>query len=268
MPTLSARDLLQNIRRACHTGTVMLSLLSLAGCGFLPRPATVPMATQLERSACAQPARTLLVFLPGAGSLPDEFVREGFLREVQLRRIAADMVIADAHRGYYSQRSVLERLDADVIAPARQQGYRAIWLVGISLGGLGSLLYEEALPGRIAGVVALAPYLGEERFIETVTAAGGIATWRAPAEAPTDGVFEPRLWRWLQGYGAAAGSPATRPPLYLGYGASDRFAASNAMLGAVLPPAQVFITPGGHDWNAWRPLWRDILQVLPLPRCD
>jgi pimeloyl-ACP methyl ester carboxylesterase len=244
---------------------LVLLLLFVAGCGFLPRPTTVPMATRQERSVCPQPASTLLVFLPGAGSLPDEFVREGFLREVQSRRIAADMLIADAHRGYYSQRSVLVRLDADVIAPARQQGYRAIWLVGISLGGLGAMLYEEALPGRVTGLVALAPYLGDERFIETVSAAGGIAGWRAPPEAPTDGVFETRLWRWLQGYAAPAA--AARPPIYLGYGASDRFAASNALLGAVLPPAQVFTTRGGHDWNAWRPLWRDVLQVLPLPHC-
>jgi len=255
-------------RRTAGRGALLLAaLFALAGCGFLPRPTTVPMGTQLERSACPTPAQTLVVFLPGAGSLPGEFVREGFLREMQSRRIAADMLIADAHRGYYSQRTVLERIDADAIGPARAQGYRSIWLVGISLGGLGALLHEEALPGRVAGLVALAPYLGEERFIDGVAAAGGLANWRAPSQPAAEGAFESRLWRWLQGYAASTGAASARPPLYLGYGLQDRFKDSNALLGAVLPPAQVFTTQGGHDWPAWRALWTGMLAVLPLPHC-
>jgi len=253
-------------RALSRAALLLAALLPLAGCGFLPRPTTVPMPTQLEPSACAGPVQTLVVFLPGAGSLPVEFVREGFLREMQERRIAADMLIADAHRGYYNQRSVLERLEADVIAPARSRGYRSIWLVGISLGGLGALLHEENMPGRVQGLVVIAPYLGEQGFIDGVKDGGGLAAWRAPSGASPEGAFEARLWRWLQGYATPATAQA-RPPLYLGYGTADRFAATNALLGAVLPPGQVFTTAGGHDWNAWRPLWREMLGVIPLPHC-
>ena len=249
---------------ACAVG---LSLL-LSGCGFLPRPTHVPIPMQQERSSCGGPVRTLLVFLPGAGSFPQEFVREGFVDQVRRRRIAADMLLVDAHRGYYNERSIVERLDADVIAPARRQGYDAVWLVGISLGGLGALIHEERSPGQVAGLVVLAPYLGEESFLRGIAAAGGLTAWRAPAHEPPAGAFEVPLWRWLQGYApGAGGAAAARPPLYLGYGTADRFAGANALLGAALPAAQVFTTDGGHDWPAWRNLWSRLLDVLPLPRC-
>ena len=32
-----------------------------------------------------------------------------------------------------------------------------------------------------------------------------------------------------------------------------------------LPPEQVFTIEGGHDWPQWRQLWRNVLDVLPLP---
>jgi len=255
------------MRLRTAAGALLVGLL-LSGCGFLPRPTIVPMAMQTERSACGGPVRTLLVFLPGAGSFPEEFVQEGFVQEVRRRGIAADMLLVDAHRGYYNERSILERLERDVIAPARSQGIDAIWLVGISLGGLGALLHEQASPGQVKGLVVLAPYLGEESVIREVAQAGGLAAWKRAAPGAADAAFDVRLWRWLQGYGAAAGGTAQqRPPLYLGYGLGDRFATPNALLGAVLPPAQVFTTQGGHDWPAWRTLWGRMLEVLPLPKC-
>ena len=133
-------------------------VLLLAGCGFW-RPAKIPMDTRLEPSACAARADTLVVFLPGAYSKPDEFVREGFVEALRRRRIAADAMLVDAHLGYYDNRSIAERLDADVIAPAHARGYLAVWLVGISIGGLGALAHEATRPGGVAGIVVLAPYL-------------------------------------------------------------------------------------------------------------
>lgn len=238
-------------------------LLLVAGCSFL-RPATVPLATDSNLASCSVKADTLLVFLPGAYSTIDEFVREGFVQEVRQRRIAADIVMADAHMTYYQQRSVTDRLEADVLAPARAAGYRAIWLVGISVGGFGALIHEEQLPGGVTGIVALAPYLGEGQLTREITRAGGLAAWQAPTGPLPLEQMETRLWRWLQGQ---AKLPTGSQALYLAYATEDRFAESHRLLAAALPPQRVFTTPGGHDWAPWRRLWQQVLAVLPLPTC-
>ena len=240
-------------------------VLLLAGCG-LWRPARIPLDTRLEPSACAARADTLVVFLPGAYSKPDEFVREGFVEALRRRHIAADAMLVDAHLGYYDNRSIAERLDADVIAPAHARGYRAVWLVGISIGGLGALAHEATRPGGVAGIVVLAPYLGQRLLATDIDIAGGLRAWRAPAGPLAPEQDDVRLWRWLQGYGTSP-LPAGRPALYLGYGLGDRFAFSHRLLAAALPPERVFTTAGGHDWPAWRRLWQQMLDVLPLPAC-
>ncbi len=244
---------------------VCAGLLLLSGCSFL-RPASVPLATDWDRASCSAKADTLLVFLPGAYSTIDEFVREGFVQEVRQRRLAADIVMADAHMAYYNNRTVIDRLEADVLLPARAAGYRAIWLVGISVGGFGALIHEEQMPGGVTGIVALAPYLGQAELSGQIARAGGLAAWQAPTGPLPSEQVETRLWRWLQAQAklpAAAGTPA----LYLAYGTEDRFAASHRLLAAALPPQHVFTTPGGHDWAPWRRLWQQALAVLPLPGC-
>lgn len=240
-------------------------VLLLSGCSFL-RPATVPLATERNLASCGAKADTLLVFLPGAYSTIDEFVREGFVQEVRQRRTAADIVMADAHMAYYNNRTMIDRLEADVLVPARAAGYRAIWLVGISVGGFGALIHEEQLPGGVTGIVALAPYLGEGALTREIARAGGLAAWQAPTGPPPPEQMETRLWRWLQEQ-TKFPSAASAPALYLAYGTEDRFAESHRLLAAALPPQRVFTTPGGHAWAPWRRLWRQVLAVLPLPTC-
>lgn len=251
--------------RQTFLAALVCSALLLSGCSFL-RTAKIPMDTQRTPSACSAKADTLLVFLPGAYSTTDEFVREGFVRELQERRIAADVLLADAHMAYYNNRSVVERLQADVLAPARAAGYRAVWLVGISVGGFGALIHEEMQPGSVAGIVVLAPYLGERRISSDIQAAGGLQAWQAPAGPLPLEQMETRLWRWLQA-NAGAQPAVGKPALYLGYGTEDRFAFSHRLLAQAMPAQQVFTTPGGHDWPVWRRLWQQALDVLPLPVC-
>ncbi len=257
------------------TSSKLRSLLAVAACAALTagcaglRPTQVPMAVAVDKSTCTAQADTLLVLLPGAYSHPDEFVREGFVQAVQERRLAVDVMRVDAHLGYYNRGTIIDRLHDDVIGPARERGYRAVWIVGISVGGFGGLIYEEARPGELAGLVVLAPYLGDRVLSSDIANAGGLARWQGALGAtPGDerSQREARLWKWLKGY-AATPAPTDRPPLFLGYGTEDRFAFSHRLLAAALPADRVFTTPGGHDWPEWMRLWRAILPTLPLPSC-
>lgn len=244
--------------------------LLCSACGGM-RKTTVPLATSLDKTTCVRNADTLLVMLPGLYSTPDEFEREGFVRAVRDNRLAADVMLVDAHIGYYNDKTILERLAADVIAPARRQGYAHIWLVGISLGGFGSLLYAQTHPNELAGLVTIAPYLGERTLGTDIANAGGLAKWNGPLGDASAGTprtpNETQLWQWLRGYVGFTQTGGARPPLYLGYGLDDRFAFSHRLLAGALPPARVFTTEGGHDWPEWRRLWQRMLPTLPLPGC-
>jgi pimeloyl-ACP methyl ester carboxylesterase len=243
-----------------------LAASGIPGCGFIPREAVVPMPTQLDKSSCIAPARTLLVILPGRGMTTRELEKEGFVAAVRSAGLAVDVLRADAHYGYYKDRSILDRLRADVVVPAQAQGYRAIWLAGISMGGLGALLYAEAHPGDVAGILMLAPYLGEPDTAEAVAKAGGPMQWPAPAGPLPDAAIGPRAWRGVQDL-LQRGDAIARPPLYLGYGLQDDFAPSLRVLAQALPAGRVFSAAGGHDWDPWLGLWRRMLAASDLPRC-
>ena len=216
-------------------------------------------------ASCAKKPGVLLVFLPGVFAMPREFVENDFPKLLREQHIDADLLLVDAHLGYYSERSIVERLQSDVIAPARSRGYAQVWLVGISLGGYGALIHSAAYrhgpAGRVDGIVVIAPYTGDVRVIGSIEDAGGLSSWPAPERSLPPNAFDVTLWRWLQGY--AKGQP--RPPLYLGYGLGDRFASREALLAAALPASHVFTAPGGHDWPTWKVLWKRMLTTLPLP---
>ena len=170
------------------------------------------------------------------------------------------MVAADAHLGYYLKGQFLERLRADVVRPDLGPVRSRPWLVGISLGGFGALAYARHHPEEVAGVVALAPYLGERRVAEEIATAGGLARWEPAATIAGDD-FQRDLWRWLQGY---AGGASDLPPIVLGFGRDDSLAPSARLLAEVLPPDHVFEAEGGHDWDAWRALWDRVLDSGPM----
>lgn len=222
------------------------------------------MDTHLQTARPGQRSDTLLVFLPGAFLKPEEFEREGFVAAVRERDVAADVMLVDANVSYYYDQSFVQRLSDDVLAPARSAGYATIWLVGISIGGFGALTHELSRPGLVDGIVALAPYLGRRPLGAEIQKAGGLRTWTAP-ETPSDDEVDRKLWPWLQQYASPQPAVRTLPPLYLGYGLADRFAANHRLLADVLPEGHVFTTEGGHDWPQWSRLWRSLLAVLPLP---
>ena len=163
-----------------------------------------------------------------------------------------DAVVVDAHLGYYFNRKVVERLRADVLLPARQQGYRRIVLVGMSLGGLGSLLCERDYPGSVDALVLLAPYLGaKDSLFDGIAAAGGPAAWARDRD-PLAGGIEEQIWTFLGTKSSAL------PPTWLLSGTEDPYVRGHRVFATLLPAGHVTTIPGAHDWPVWRALWRDV----------
>jgi pimeloyl-ACP methyl ester carboxylesterase len=255
-------------RRQCLRRAGAVGVVGLTGCTTMSPPTTIPIhVLRPGGGRCAGRAPVLLVMLPGAWSRPPEFIDEGFVAAVRSRGIAADIAIADAHLGYFNDRSVLTRLREDVVQPARAQGYQQIWLVGISLGGFAALGYAARYEDEIDGLVVLAPYLGRRQLLDEIDAAGGPMAWRnSPHAPPTDEEPERSVWEWLTARAAAPAAPATtRLPVFLGHGDADRFVAAHRLLAGVLPAGRSVAVPGGHDWTPWRALWSQWLDRGLLP---
>ena len=131
--------------------------------------------------------------------------------------------------------------------------------MGISLGGMGALLYARARLASVDGVILLSPFLATRGTIAEVTAAGGFDRWR-PAPPPS-GDIERGLMTWIA---SPAFEAEIAPRLHLGYGTDDRFAPASLLLAARLSAQRVVVTQGGHDWPTWRDLWHRILDGAPF----
>jgi pimeloyl-ACP methyl ester carboxylesterase len=242
--------------RAVVTATPLFG----AACGlFFPAPA--PMRTVRRAAEPGRTSRCLVVFLPGLGDHETDFVDHGFLDALSARALPVDAVAANATFGYYANRSVVTRLQEDVLRPARQAGYEQIWLVGISMGGLGALLLSKAAAKpdepTIAGALLMAPYLGDERLLREIDGAGGLAQWNPGPEDAND--YQREVWRFLKETTARHDREA-RPTLYLAAGDEDKLRFGHRLLAAALPSDRVLSTRGTHDWGPWSVLWADFLD--------
>jgi hypothetical protein len=247
------------MRRRAGLTLAALATITLPGCRWLPRAAVVPMPVRREPLSPNTQAPVLVVLLPGAYDVPQDFVDEDFISALRSRMFAVDVWLADAHRGYAANGTLLERVHDDVLLPAQRAGYRRIWLIGVSLGGLAALGSLQRHAPRIDGVLALAPYLGEPELVQQVAHAGGARAYAQrtlPAGDPMAG-----LWAWL-----GSADAATRSKIHLATGSQDRFIDAHRLLAALLSPDQVLETPGDHAWPTWRTLWTQWLARAPWPR--
>lgn len=251
---------------------VLVLLLCLRAVGA-PRSVVKDRLDVIEdKAACQTAASTLLVFLPGIRDTPEDIVRKGFITALRERRLAVDVVVADANFGYYAQGLIVQRLHDDIIAPARKKGYRQIWLAGISLGGYGALHFAREHGDMVQGLILIAPYLGGQDLLDEIGKAGGVAGWQTPpadsADATNTSRHDRRLWSWLKTFTRSAAPANRQPAMYLGYGKSDKFAAADQMLAATLPAARVIVTEGGHTWQPWQQIWAHFLDHRLLPGCE
>lgn len=211
------------------------------------------MSMRVVHDRCAGRADTLMVLLPGALQQPEHLVQAGFAEAVRARGLAADVALvgfALERIGDYSNGSALELLHAGLLAEAARH-YAQVWLCGISIGGALAAGYADAYPGAVHGLCLLAPYPGNGLIVGAIRDAGGPLRWVPPQG---DAEVEVRLWRCLR----QAGERGIR--LHLAYGEQDRYAAAFAMMASALDPRQVHAIPGGHDLQAWRPLWQDFVD--------
>lgn len=241
---------------------LLLASAILPGCSYFLRGPTRPIRS-IEHLR-VPPARQacLMVFLPGVLDGPETFDRYGFSQEVWESGARCDTLAIDAHASYFGNSggagAIEDVVFEDVLTLAELRGYREIWLVGISLGGLAALLTTEKHADLIEGLILLAPVLGSGKVLEEIRDAGGVAAWRPDGEAEgmSPANQTKRLWTWIKAW---TRSGETQPRLFLGYGAQDDMAPACDLLAAALPPDRVRSIDGGHRWSTWEPLFRALL---------
>lgn len=243
--------------------TLLVRLLALLPCALLAacintgdRNVAIPTQTVLAGDS---PGDTLVVVLPGRWDNVEVLAGAGIVEAVQGAWPDADVLLTSATMAYYTDGRLAERLHDQVVLPARGRGYRHIWMMGASMGGMGTLLYEQAHPGQLEGLVLLAPYLGTRRLLREISDAGGVAAW-SPGPVPAErnrANYDRELWRHLQTWLA---DPAIGRRAWLAYGAEDRLRDAVPVFSPLLPESQVIERPGGHTWEVWVPAAGDVLR--------
>jgi pimeloyl-ACP methyl ester carboxylesterase len=196
--------------------------------------------------------RRLLVFLRGIGGTVENFADYGMIAAAQARYPNLDVWVPNTHIGYYYKRSLLRRLQEDIVARAKRRGYRRIDFAGISLGGFGSLLYLECCQQNIDNVVLISPYSGEPGTHASIAETEDLRNWKPPAGTED---FELDLWFWI----------ANNQPLFssgriwLGYGDED-YLSGQDLLAERLPENQVLVIDGDHGDEVFARIWQELLD--------
>lgn len=219
-----------------------------ASCSLLVREPVAPLPVDTEPAVSGR-ARELVVLMPGRGERQGDFRRQGVIDEVGRQRPDAHVIAPDAHLGYYFSRTIVGRLREDVIGPARRRGER-VTLLGVSLGGLGSLAYALEHPGEVDQILLVAPYLGEEELFEEIRKAGGLRRWE-PRQPLDEDDYGRRLWKRIRDQWVVGGRP---PPMRLVVGRDDHLLAASRLLGDEVMGREGYReVDGRHTWAAWRP---------------
>lgn len=238
---------LQQISKSALLWLLTISLMFSPGCLFRT---TVPIPTLEYGPMDASRHKNLLILLRGMGGRPEDFHKHGIIEQIRSQALPFDVVVPDAHFGYYKSRTLEDRLRNDIIKPARQKGYQQIWLAGFSMGGLGSLFYLRQYKDDVDGVILVSPFMGWDAILDEISSAGGIQRWIPKKDSDN---WQYLIWTWVKKY---ASSPAEYPPIFLGYGTDDGMTGKGpAFLRDILPPNRVFTAPGKHDYDTFKAIW-------------
>lgn len=198
----------------------------------------------------------LIIFLPGLLDSASTFEEKEFFSHARKAGVKADMVAMSIHIRHLMENKMIERIEFDVYLDAIKNGYKNIWLVGVSIGGLNSLLFYRKHMKGLCGVVALAPYVAGGVLLEELQK-DGIENWE-PKEVYEMMLFEKKLqflWAWLQ----QQQSDNNLKSLYLGYGKQDRFIEAIKLLESILDKKNIIAIDGEHDWETGQKVWQQQL---------
>lgn len=212
-----------------------------------------------DQAAPPDSAPSQLVLLPGAYMRARDFLTHGLVGAVRRTGQPIDIVAVDTGMDSYLDGSIVQRLHDEAIVPSLANGARRIWLAGISLGGLGALLYTQARPDLVEGLLLISPFIGTRGAVAEILRAGGFQGWQPPTGEAATG--EHRLLQWLKTYRS---DDSARPDIHLGYGRDDSFADSYRLLAGILPAERVVTVTGEHDWETWKVLWEQLLRKTPF----
>jgi len=207
-------------------------------------------------------ANTLIILLPGANHLPEDFVTQGFVSTVREHQLDIDLVMPELAFDQIADQTVLLNIHDTVIQPYAALGYQNIWIAGISIGGYVAIAYAHRYPEQVNGLLLLAPYPGNRITTSEIALAGGVKVWAPPAIAHDD--TERGNWYWLKNNTDTTKLNPTE--VHLGYGENDRFAEGIAMMAQVLPEKYVNKILGGHVWPVWQQLWQNFLIKKFIPK--
>lgn len=240
----------------------LVLVLTSSCAAFMSAP--IPM-TSVKHDFAGGKAKCLVVFLPGAGDTAAHFEKHGFVDAMKQKGLSVDLISTDATIGYYMKGLLPERLEADVMTAARAKNYEQTWVIGMSMGGMGTLLYSHEHADTVTGALVLAPFLGDRAITEEINAAGGLKQWKGPAkvERITSDTYQREIWRWLQGVTAGT---EKGPNLYLGWGTEDSLGGPASVLAAELPEGHVFTVPGPHKWVPWKAILDKFLENSDFTR--
>jgi len=233
---------------------------------FIPKPAQgLPLAKTWYYLKPPEHGQRLFILLPGRRDRASHFARHGFITIAQSRVPNLDCVAVNATIGYYLDGSVADRIQREIIAPSRGQ-HREIWIVGVSMGGLGAFWHESLYPGQVTGLILLAPFVGDDRkLFAEIDAAGGAAAWTATQSASFEkrkASYQRDLWRFLGRLPSLADS---RPQIWVAYGDRDRLLPGIERLKKVISPTRFLRLPGGHTWDVWASGFDQILAKINWP---
>lgn len=217
---------------------------------MIPPPTAKPLEVKWHQISGVAPASTtLLVLLPGRHSRREDFEENGILSALRPND-RFDAVTTDLHLGYYKDRNLDVKLREAVFEPARRKGYRRIELVGISLGGLGALIYDSKFPGEVDRIVLLSPYTGEKPILDEIRNAGGLVKWEPGTVAEGGRNQDRRIWSMWKS------SPPSSSRIVLAVGASDKFREANSFFAREFLGGRMTVVEGGHDWPTWCEMFR------------
>lgn len=210
----------------------------------------------IDLANASKKASTLIILLPGANHLPEDFITQGFVSAVRQRQLDIDLVMPELAFDQIADQTILREIHDTVMQLYTALGYRNIWIAGISIGGYVAIAYAHRYPGEVNGLMLLAPYPGNRITTSEIALAGGVKEW-APDAIPDDDT-ERGNWYWLKNNANTTNVNPTE--VHLGYGENDRFAEGIAMMAQVLPDKHVDRISGDHVWSVWQQLWQNFLD--------